>query len=147
MAILNKIITVGQTGLIINPSFPHLGASPDGLLTDSSNTDPNSILEIKFPYKSRYVDPCEAAANRDFCCELAGDTITLKRNYTYFYQIQGQMAISSRKWCDFVIYTNKKVLVERISFNESHWMTMLPKLKDFYVKELIPILEKRLHTM
>ena len=108
MAALNKIITVGQTGLIINPSFPCLGASPDGLLTDSSNTDPNGILEIKCPYKYRDVDPCEAAANKDFCCELAGDTITLKRNHNYFYQIQGQMAISSRKWCDFVIYTNKK---------------------------------------
>lgn len=150
MATLDKVITVNQTGLIINPSFPFLGASPDGLLTDPSNTtDTNGILEIKCPYKYRNVEPCEAAVNKDFCCELVGDdTLKLKRNHNYYYQIQGQMAISSRKWCDFVIYTNKNISVERISFDESHWMTMLPKQKAFYIKELVPIIfEKRLHTM
>ena len=147
MAMQQRPITVSQTGLIINPNFSYLGASPDGLLTDCNGTDPSGILEIKCPYKYRDVDPCEAAGNKDFCSELTGDTLTLKRSHNYYYQIQGQMAISSRKWCDFVIYTNKKVSVERISFDEPHWMTMLPKLTDFYTKELVPILEKRLHTM
>ena len=93
------------------------------------------------------MDPCEAAENKDFCCELTGDTLTLKQKHNYYYQIQEQMAISCRKWCDFVVYTNKKVSVKRISFEESHWMKMLPKLKDFFTKRMVPILEKKIHTM
>jgi len=50
------------------------------------------------------------------------------------------MAISSRKWCDFVVYTNKKVSAECITFDESHWMTMLPKLMAFYIKEMVSII-------
>ena len=56
------------------------------------------------------------------------------------------MAVTSRKWCDFVIYTNNKVSVERVMFDDAFWMTMLPALKDFYVKGLVPILAKRLHS-
>ena len=147
MAMQQRTVIVTQTGLMINPNFPYLGASPDGLITDCSSTDPNGILEIKCPYKYRDVDPCEAAEYKDFCCELTGDTLTLKQKHNYYYQIQGQMAISCRKWCDFVVYTNKKVSVERISFEESHWMKMLPKLKDFFTKRMVPILEKKIHTM
>jgi len=106
------------------------------LLTDSSETDPNGILEIKCPFKYQDVDPREAAVNKDFCCELIGDTLTLKRNHNYHYQIQGQMAISSRKWCDFVAYT--------ITFDESYWMTMLLKLKAFYIKEMVPIIFEKI---
>ena len=29
--------------------------------------------------------------------------VTVKRTHNYFYQIQGQMAIGKRLWCDFVI--------------------------------------------
>ena len=56
------------------------------------------------------------------------------------------MAVTSRKWCDFVIYTNNKVSVERVTFDDAFLMTMLPTLKDFYLKGVVPILAKRLYS-
>ena len=103
-------ISVSPTGLRINPDFPYLGASPDGLVTDADCPDPNGILEVKCPFKYRNLDPNQAAENKDFCSELKDGMLKLKKKHNYFYQIQGQMAITSRKWCDFVIYTNNVTL-------------------------------------
>ncbi len=58
-------------------------------------------------------------------------------------QVQGQMAICSRKWCDFVIYTNKGISVQRIKFDESFWKDMLLKLKSFYVTSVLPKLAQK----
>ena len=138
-------VSVSPTGLNINPDFPYLGASPDGLVTDTGSPDPNGVLEVKCPYKYRDLDPNQAAENKDFCSELKDGKLMLKKKHNYCYQIQGQMAITSRKWCDFVMYTKNEVSVERVAFDNEFWMTMLPTLRDFYVKGLVPILANRLH--
>ena len=59
--------------------------------------------------------------------------ICLRRNHIYFAQIQGQMAVGLRPWCDFVVYTTKGVSVQRIQFDNDYWDNeLLPKLIDFY---------------
>ena len=50
--------------------------------------------------------------------------------------------MASRKWCDFVVYSNNEESVERIAFDEKFWMSMTPTLKDFYIRGLVPILVK-----
>lgn len=43
------------------------------------------------------------------------------------------MAITERSWCDFVIYTEKGVSVERVRFDAEFWKNkLLPKLIDFF---------------
>ena len=46
--------TVVPTGLHVNPSFPHLGASPDGIV--SCCCCGKGLLEIKCPYSKREID-------------------------------------------------------------------------------------------
>ena len=54
----------------------------------------------------------------------------LELNYA---QVQGQMAIGERMWCDFVVFTFKGVSVQRIFFNRDYWTTrLLLKLVSFY---------------
>ena len=47
--------------------------------------------------------------------------LKLKPTHIYYSQIQGQMAITERSWCDFVIYTEKGISVERIPFDAEFW--------------------------
>ena len=43
------------------------------------------------------------------------------------------MAIGRKTWCDFVIFSNKDINVERISFDEYYWQSdLLPKLEAFF---------------
>ena len=42
-----KQFIVFDAGLVVNPSFPCLGASPDGKVYDPTKKDPFGLLEIK----------------------------------------------------------------------------------------------------
>ena len=142
-----RIISVSPTGLRINPDFPYLGASPDGLVTDVDCPDPNGNLEVKCPYKYRNLDPNQAAENKDFCSELKDGILKLKRNTITFTRFRARWpSLSGNGVTLSYIYTNNKVSVERVAFDDEFWMTMLPTLRDFYVKGLVPILVNRLYN-
>ena len=48
------------------------------------------------------------------------------------------MALGERPWCDFVIYTQKDISIERITFNQSYWEDSLTKLVSFYDNCIAP---------
>ena len=68
--------------------------------------------------------------------------MVLKRDHPYFSQVQGQMAVGERPWCDFVIYTTQGLSV---LFDSDFWEnTLLPKLVSFYdncvAPEIVPFI-------
>lgn len=135
-------VTVFQTGLIINPCCPYIGASPDGKVIDRSSYEHFGLLEIKCPYKYRNNTPEEVAGNADFCLEVRNGELHLKKEHAYYYQVIGQMAVAGIAWCDFVVFTNKGLFVERIDFDHTVWATIVPKLAQFYINFAIPYLRK-----
>lgn len=138
---LGHDIEVYACGFVVNPGLPFLGASPDGKVLDKSERDPFGLLEIKCPFKFRNSNIKDAALSSEFCLAYVADEIKLKRNHNYFYQVQGQMAISGIKWCDFVVYTFESIFVERIAFDETLWCNnMLPSLLQFYRNYGLPFL-------
>lgn len=119
-------ITVCRAGFVVCESHPFLGASPDGYVHDPSRKEQYGLVEIKCPYKYREVSVEDACKNSDFCSNITTDDngmqqINLKRSHPYFAQVQGQLAISGRGWCDFVLYTTKGIVVETIKFDEQFW--------------------------
>ena len=125
-----------RSGFVISEEYPFLGASPDGLIFYPNSSDQFGVLEVKCPYSYRNCTPMEACSNKDFCSSLVNvsceNVPRLKHDHQYYSQVQGQMAIAGRKWCDFVIYTEKGLNIERISFDENFWQDLLPKLIDFF---------------
>ena len=136
-------LTVRKSGLVINPKYVYLGASPDGILQDPVLSDPNGLLEVKCPYEHRNISPYEAAQQTFFFCEMQKGTLLLKRRHNYYYQVQGQTAICARKWYDFVVYTNAGTSIERIDFDEGFWKETISKLKDFHDDFITPKLMER----
>ncbi|XP_052825805.1 uncharacterized protein LOC128248496 [Octopus bimaculoides] len=127
--------SVKDCGLIINPSYPYLDASPDGLVDIPNFPDGPGLLKIKCPSsdKGKWLSPHECAKDSAFFCSVK-DNVVLKRHHSYLYQVQGQMALTGRKWCDFVVWTLKHPMsVERIYFEWNLWLTMVEKLKTFYL--------------
>ena len=125
-------LCVCSAGFFVSTSHPFLGASPDGSVYDPSNlNDPYGFLEVKCPYKACDITPADACLMSDFFCTVKDGTgnVKLKESHAYYCQIQGQMAIGCRPWCDFVICTNKGLNVECVSFNPTFWNNvLLPKL-------------------
>jgi len=42
------------------------------------------------------------------------------------------MGVSGVKWCDFIVYTNKVVYVERIAFDPVFWQNLRTELGDYF---------------
>jgi hypothetical protein len=143
-------IVMTASGVIINPLWSFLGASPDGAIYDPLHLqEPFGFLEIKCPYSARNLTPAEACAKSGFCCRLTSTgQLELKETHQYYAQVQGQMALGERPWCDFVLFTLKGISVQRICFNETYWTTkLLPKLTSFYDNCVAPELVSPVHSL
>ena len=87
---------VELSGFHIHPSFPHLGALPDGIVQCSCCG--KGVLEIKCPYNAREYLISDAIQENfiDFL-DTTPHEFALKHLHSYFYQIQTQLFI-----CEYV---------------------------------------------
>ena len=89
-----------KSGLILHPSFPFFGATPDGIVNCSCHGP--GVLEIKCPFRCKEASFKEAATQASFCLEEDNDSLRLKEDHTYYYQVQLQMKICQVDSADFV---------------------------------------------
>ena len=104
---------------------------------------------MKCPFSQRNATPVHACSSPEYCCALDDNgRPKLKRCHNYFAQVQGQMAIGQRPWCDLVVYTTKGLIIERIMFDNDYWTnTLLPKLEIFYDNCIGPEIVSPLHAL
>lgn len=125
---------------VIHPQQGWLGCSPDDWVVDpDSAADTNGIAEYKCPYSAREMSPEEACSRvKGFFCKLQSGKVTLQKNHKYYYQIQGALGITGRKWCDFVVWTPQGVSIERIRLDDDFWKSMVLKLERFFDTAVLP---------
>ena len=86
----------------------------------------------------------EACSDPSFCCELVGGTPSLRGNHAYYFQVQGQMAISGVKWCDFFFWIGLSSHSESIYADGELWVkTIQTRLAAFYDKHARPYLSAK----
>ena len=90
------------------------GASPDGLIGD------DGLLEIKCPNTATHLDTL----------------IKKKLPRQYVGQVQGQMWITGRKWCDFVSYDPRlegkaKLIIIRVDRDDKYIEELETEVRDF----------------
>ena len=76
-------------GLLLDPSNPFIGASPDG--TVECSCCGTGILEIKCPYSCKDKPFEHRAEEQSFFLENVSSDRVLKKNHAYYYQVQLQM--------------------------------------------------------
>ena len=110
---------VSPSGLWVNPDFPYLACTPDGLIGD------DGVLEIKSLklFKEHSINdvindngtliPKETVKRQ--CFTIEDNKCVLKKTHSYYYQVQLQLLVTDRSFCDFVLYAeNGPVNIERI---------------------------------
>ncbi|CAN8002839.1 unnamed protein product, partial [Ixodes pacificus] len=128
-------------GIMVDPSLPWLGASPDRLVYDPKEPVPHGVLEVKCPYTMYHsADP---DSQTFYMVKDDSGTYRLRRDHNYYYQLLGQMALSGLMWGDFVVYCKKFLIVERIRFSLSDWTECKEVLNKFYFQTLLPYLARR----
>jgi hypothetical protein len=103
-------VKASSCGLVVDAQNPFIGASPDKLISCAKCGD--GLVEIKCPATIAWTKPtCEnvkwlevGPPKTQICnnCTVRGK---LSRSYKYYDQIQGQLALTGRQWCDLWVYT------------------------------------------
>ena len=118
---------VAEVGFIAHPELL-AGASPDGTI------GPDGLVEIKVPNTATHID-----------------TLLKGMDPSHLPQIQGQMWITGRKWCDFVSYDPRmpekhRFYCERIMRDDKYIKSLETEVIKFLneVSSTIERLEERL---
>ena len=125
-------LQVHAAGLFINARWPYLGASPDGVIDDLT------IIEVKCPFASRARPVNETTV--PYLQRDENGMLQLKTLHNYYYQVQGQLLLSGRLRCLFIVYTELDFIIVDIAADTQFQMEMVDKLKDFYDTVFCPAL-------
>ena len=127
----NGILPVG---LIINPSIPHLGCSPDRRVYDPTEVSTWGLLELKCTM-------CEHLSELKYLKldEVEGKYY-LKKNHAYYYQVMVCLGLSGCEWEDFYVQCTEsgEYHLERIYFDSVFFSEMLTQLNIFYFNFHLP---------
>ncbi|WP_299075610.1 lambda exonuclease family protein [uncultured Paraglaciecola sp.] len=105
-----KGVLIEVPGLCYRNEQREEGASPDGLVGDDGS------LEIKCPKDSTHISYMEKAALPS----------------TYLPQVQGQLYVTGRKWCDFLSYhPDLPPVCVRVERDEKFILTLAMMLQKF----------------
>ena len=110
---------MANCGFIISTDDPIIGTSPDSVI--SYDCCGEGCVEVKCPYCIRNNTIDEAPSNSDpkFCIQSG----SLSTTHPYYAQIQTQMNVCNRKYCDFFMWTEKDYFCQRIMQDEDIWKT------------------------
>ena len=125
-----------QSGLVVKPKYPFLGASPDGCVTCSCHG--KSLIEVKCPYQCHDKSIEEAVNDKDFCLTMEEGEYYLGKDHAYFYQLQCQLNVCEIDMCYFVVWSsNEAVCVENIR-DQSFFGECLPTVDGFVTNAILP---------
>lgn len=129
-----KGVEVKRCGLFVDPKYPFLCTSPDGLIGE------DGLLEVKCPFSAKssnsLVEVVEA--KHDIGVKINENKFFLPSTHKYYYQIQGQLAITNREWCDLFVWSPKDTEIIRIQRDVNFWEKNVPKLQQFYIECCVP---------
>lgn len=115
---------------------PYIGASPDGIVECNCCND-KVILEVKCPHCIK--DGVCEDEDREFCMEKVDEcNWKLKRNHCYYYQVQAQMNVCNIANADFVVWTEKNIIIERIKIDKEFFDNECIKVEHFFVYGILP---------
>ena len=120
-------LTVAECGLFVLPEHVYAAASPDRLV--SCTCCGEGLLEVKCPFSA--INQPADNVNVAYLQTVDGKT-SLKRSHQYYSQVQFQMGVTGRRWCDFFVYTKSDYFLERVPFDESHWAELLSSAEQFF---------------
>ena len=148
MSSKHKDFKVTNCGIFIDKKRPWMHATPDFLCTCACCGD--GCGEVKCPYSIENGNFNTYVEKKSSCLEMVDSSLKLKRKHAYYYQIQQQLLVTGRLYCDFVVCTFVEstpiFFFERILPDEEHWGIVVPKLTKVWRMCILPELVSRWYT-
>lgn len=92
-------------------------------------------------YASKHPPPHEACVDHHYYVYLEeNNSVRLKECSLWCIQIQGQIDVCKKQWCDFILYTKKEKAVDRINFDSQLYEKIVNTSKKLYEKYIVKAL-------
>ncbi|XP_046845617.1 uncharacterized protein LOC124439435 [Xenia sp. Carnegie-2017] len=142
----HSIFSVKESGFVIDPKYPFLGASPDAI--SYCNCHGEGCVEIKCPYSLRNKTIQHGISDgKNFCLtKTPNGTLQMDRKHQYYYQVQLQLASTKLKFVDFVVWTLNDIYIEQIQRDDEFLAVNIEKAKEIYIFAILPELLAKFHT-
>lgn len=125
-----------RTGVYLSEKYPHMAASPDSCV--SCTCCGMGIVEVKCPYSLCKSTIPEGVKDPNFCLEEIDGCLRLKRQHSYFFQVQTQMAVCGVSYCDFVVWSPMSLHIERVEKDDAFFQSLVPAALDFFTRVILP---------
>ncbi|XP_022807134.1 uncharacterized protein LOC111344187 isoform X3 [Stylophora pistillata] len=139
---------VTKCGTFIDVEHPFLHATPDFLC--ECDCCGYGCGEVKCPYCIEGTDFKNYCEKKSSCLQWNGEKFSLKKNHSYYYQVQQQLHITKRAYCDFVVFSisknGSKLVQERIFPDSEHFALQVAKLSLFWRTCILPEVLGRWYT-
>ena len=137
--------SIMDSGLIIHPDYPYLGASPDGLI--SCDCCGRGTLEVKCPFSCRDNSIVETSEKTAFCLDRTSEgDFELNKKHAYYYQVQLQIKLSGCKYSDFVVWSESELVILRITLDEEYLAEAIANVTFFFKYSILPELLAKWYT-
>lgn len=136
---LEKLLNVKiyECGLFIDKMHYVLGATPDGLI--GNDTD---MVELKCPFSAADLTPEDGIRQRKITfwkINKSKDIFEINTKHKYYFQLQGQMHVTGRKFGIIAYWTKMGIKYEQIDRDDDFWKPkMFPKLEKKFFNCLLP---------
>ena len=141
MKSMEHIVSVEPSGLIVDKTNFIFAATPDGKVIDTSEKLLFGILEVKCSEEYKDIDPADIPfISKTSCLKNIDGKLSLRKEHSYYNQITMQLALSTQTWCDFIFYTSKGIVIDRITFDKEHWNVLSEKISKFYFDYMLDII-------
>ncbi|XP_028415497.1 uncharacterized protein LOC114538527 [Dendronephthya gigantea] len=109
----HETFSVCESGLRVNLKWSFMGATPDGVvMCDCCGI---GACEIKCPFcKKEKENLVDCAGDKGFCLVKSETGIQLDKNHAYYFQIQAQIHIMEIDYCDFIVWNENDIYIERV---------------------------------
>ena len=97
----------------------------------------DGVLEVKCPYC--YKNDLPETDESRFCMNKNDDgTWTLKRNHTYYYQVQLQLHVCRVEYADFVVWSENTIAIQRVLKDEAFIQSNMVIARSFFKYAVLP---------
>ena len=132
MVAKHKDFTLLDCGLAVSEEHPFVGC---GIV--HCKCCGTKLVEVKAVYSKKNLRPSVAAGEKIIYYQN-NSKWRLKKETTWHYQVQCQMAVTKVLEEDLVTYTNKEILIIPVSFDITFWLGVVSKLEEFYLRNMVP---------
>ncbi len=73
-----------------------------------------------------------------FCSLIIAGMWELRKDHAYYYQVQTQLNVVNCEYGDFVVWTEKETIIERIQIDRNFHASNLIEIEHFFLYSVLP---------